>query len=78
MTAREELRSYVEQIPESDVALWVQAIKDRDVVLLRALLAPIDDEPETDDERAAVAEGRAACERGDTLTTEELRRRLGI
>jgi hypothetical protein len=60
MTAREDIRSYVEQIPESDVALWVQAIKDRDVVLLRALLPPIDDEPETDDGRAAVSEGKAA------------------
>jgi predicted transcriptional regulator len=40
--------------------------------------APIDDEEETDEERAAVAEGRADIEAGKFVTLEELRRELGL
>ncbi len=78
MTAREELHAYVEQIPEADAALWLQAIRSNDVVLLRALLAPLDDEPESDEERAAVAEAKAEYARGETMSTDELRRQLGL
>jgi hypothetical protein len=39
---------------------------------------PIDDEPTTDDDRAALAEGREAVRRGDVVTTAELRRQLGL
>jgi len=47
--------------------------------LERSLLtAPWDDEPETDEERAAVAEARAEFDRGEWLTTEEVRRELGL
>ncbi|HVW29384.1 MAG TPA: hypothetical protein VHC69_28655 [Polyangiaceae bacterium] len=40
--------------------------------------APLDDEPTTDEDRAALAEGRAARVRGDVVTTEELRRQLKL
>ena len=41
-------------------------------------VAPIDDEPETPKERSADLEGIADLERGDALTTEQLRRELGL
>jgi hypothetical protein len=47
--------------------------------VLRALAeAPEDDEPETPEERAAVAEARRAGRRGDVLTHAQLRRKLGL
>lgn len=47
-----------------------------DPALAALAKAPIDDEPTTDEDRAALAEGRAARAAGDVLTTEELRRLL--
>ena len=47
--------------------------------LLRSLReAPMDDEPETPEEAAAVAEAREAIKRGEVISHEELRRRLGL
>jgi hypothetical protein len=41
--------------------------------------APLDDEPETPEEAAAVAEARAELARGGkTMTTDELLRSLGL
>jgi hypothetical protein len=40
--------------------------------------APIDDEPETPEEAARVAEARAAVARGEIVSHEELGRRLGL
>jgi hypothetical protein len=39
--------------------------------------ARIDDEPETDEERAAVAEAHRALKRGDVVRDEDLERELG-
>ncbi len=49
-----------------------------DPVLEALANAPADDEPVTDEERRAVEEARAEAERGDVLTTAQLRRSLGI
>ncbi|MBX6352053.1 MAG: hypothetical protein IRZ10_01860 [Thermoflavifilum sp.] len=40
--------------------------------------APLDDEPETDEERKAVEEGKADIRAGRTLSTDELRQELGL
>ena len=40
--------------------------------------APLDDEPETPEEAAAVAEARAQIARGELLTSEEVKRNLGL
>ena len=40
--------------------------------------APFDDEPETPEEAAKVADALAAVARGETMTTEELLRSLGL
>ncbi len=41
-------------------------------------LAPVDDEPLTPEEVAALDEAYAARQRGDVVTDEELRRELGV
>lgn len=84
MTVKERLHQLIEELPEGQATaaaeralLQLQQLGDDPV--LRALLnAPLDDEPETDEERALVAEGRAALERGDVVSDEELRRELGL
>jgi hypothetical protein len=39
---------------------------------------PIDDEPETDEERAAVANALEQLQRGDIVSHAEVRRDLGL
>jgi hypothetical protein len=40
--------------------------------------APVDNEPETDEERAAVAEAREDLAAGRAVSHEQIRRELGI
>lgn len=76
MTAKQELRDIFERLDDEEAALWLEAVQTGDPVLLAALLAPIDDEPETDEEREAVAEGRADHAAGRMKTTDQVRREL--
>jgi hypothetical protein len=80
---KSELHELVEALPESEAHaarrfLKFLAAHVGDPVLEALRRAPIDDEPETDAERAAVAEARAQIARGETLTTEQLRDELGL
>jgi hypothetical protein len=50
----------------------------QDPVLAALLAALADDQPATDEERAAVAAALAALQRGDVITDEELARALGL
>ena len=76
MTAKQDLRDIVERLDDDEAALWLQAVQTGDPVLLRALLAPVDDEPETDEERVAVAKARTDVAKGRVRTTAQLRREL--
>ena len=76
MTAEQELRDIVERLDDDEAALWLEAVQTNDPVLLAALLAQIDDEPETDEEREAVAEGRADYAAGHVKTADQVRREL--
>ncbi len=76
MTAKQELRDIVERLDDEEAALWLEAVQAGDPVLLAALLAPIDDEPETVEEREAVAEARADYAAGRVKTTGQVRREL--
>ncbi len=42
------------------------------------LLAPVDDEPDTDDEDGGLTEARQELARGEGISTEELKRELGL
>ncbi len=76
MTTKEALHRLIDELPDDQAERLFSGILDP--VLKARALAPIDDEPETPDEAAAVAEGIADLDRGDVLTTEQLRRELGI
>ena len=79
MATKEDLHRLVDKLPESEVPAAERYLEYLSVArqdpFLRALLnAPLDDEPETEDERAAMAEARAALERGEVITDQDLRR----
>ncbi len=56
----------------------LDSLTDDDPVGLSLALAPIDDEPLTPEEAAAIDEAYAARQRGDVVSDEELRRELGV
>jgi hypothetical protein len=72
------LHSVIDALSDVQAEQLLTAIRDRDPVALSLALAPADDEPITPEEEAAVEEARQAVRRGETLTTAELRRRLGL
>ena len=79
MTTREALYRLVDSIPEKQLDDARKALEPlADPVLVALANARYDDDPETDEERAAVAEGRAALDAGDFVTMEEVRRELGL
>jgi hypothetical protein len=49
-----------------------------DPVTLSLLNAPVDDEPLTEEDIKALEEADEDIQRGDVMTTEELKRRLGL
>ena len=76
---RDELHRLVDAIPDSELASAAAALEPLVDPVMRALLTgPIDDEPETEEERAAVAEAKAELARGEFLTHEEVKRRHGL
>ncbi len=84
LTMKERLHQLVEELPEGQattaaerVLLHLGQLGD-DPVLDALMNAPLDDEPETDEERALVAEGMVALRRGDVVSDQELRRELGL
>jgi DNA-binding protein H-NS len=79
MTAKEKLRKAVEELSEAEAAEALELItrrSGRDALDELLDSAPIDDEPETDEERAAVSEARKEVRRGETVSLEEIRREL--
>jgi len=77
MTVKDELHELVDQLDEEDAREALARLQDfRLPRVLRE--APIDEEPETDEERAAVAEARAALAGGDIVSDAELRQQLGL
>ena len=73
MTVKDEL---VDQLDEEAAREALALLQD--LRLPRALReAPIDDEPETEKERTAVAEAREALACGDVVRDEDLARELG-
>jgi hypothetical protein len=68
MIARDDLRTMLDAIPDERLPAAREALaRLTDPVLLAFLNALEDDEPLTDEDLAAIAEGRADIERGDTV-----------
>lgn len=81
MTTKERLHRLVDELPD-DVAATVETfaefvmarrsrVQEDDPVLRAFMDAPLDDEPLTDDDIAAIEEGKAAAARGDGMTWQE-------
>ena len=81
-TKREALHRLADELPEDELHAaerYLQFLREKGDPLLRALMnAPYDDEPETKEERQAVAEARAEADRGELIPHEEVKRRWGI
>jgi hypothetical protein len=72
VTTKEALHQLVDEHSESQLQsahVLVERLRDSqfDPVLLAMLTAPLDDEPETEEERAGVAEARAEAARGELI-----------
>ena len=67
---RAELHRLIDDLDEEQAARLLQIVSDP---LERSLmLAPLDDEPLTDEDKAAIAEGEAAYRRGDWVSDDDL------
>jgi hypothetical protein len=68
-TTREHLQKILDDLPDDRL--------DEARLALSLLSVPEDDEPLTDEELESIREGRAAYARGEYVTNDELKRRLG-
>ena len=82
MTTKETLHKLVDFLPESEWEEIRQMLEERlakhDPVLRAFLTAPEDDEPETEEERAAVEEAYENLKAGRVFRWKEVKRELGL
>jgi hypothetical protein len=80
MVTRERLHELLDALPESEwpeaERLLVKLRRQADPVLRAIQDSPVDDEPETPEEAAAVAQAKAELAAGQYVSHEELLRRL--
>lgn len=83
VVTREALHRLVDELPESEyptVQRLLEGLRSlsNNVTLYSFETAPFDDEEETEEERVAVDEGRAALARGDVISHDVIRREVGL
>lgn len=82
MCDRATLHRLVNALPEEDLVtagrLLAGLTVTSDLVERALLLAPADDEPDTDDDDGGLTEARQEMARGEGITTEELERELKL
>ncbi len=85
MVTKERLHQLVEALPTTEHATAARVLEalaglESDEPFYTAETAPLDDEPETEAERAAVAEALAEVERGEgrRIPAAEIERRFGL
>lgn len=82
MSPRDALHRLIDDLPEGEIPRAervLQALKEAAEAPSYTLeTAPMDDEPETPEEAAAVAQAWREHREGKSLTTEELKRELGL
>ncbi len=82
MIAREELHELIDRLPDSELPSVRRQLLEHiaeatnDPVLRAFLDAPLDDEPETEEEREAVARAKEDLAAGRVVSQAEARRRL--
>ena len=81
MTTKEEIHELVDALPEAELATAERVLQGlaalSDPVLRALARAPEDDEPDEDDTDGGITEARQQAERGETISQEEVKRRLG-
>ncbi|MGI8552575.1 MAG: hypothetical protein ACR2PL_17570 [Dehalococcoidia bacterium] len=80
MTSKAYLHHLIDGLPEnalSEAERLLDQLRDRGLPRILAE-APWDDEPETEEERAAVEEAYKDSARGEVYTMEEVERLLGL
>jgi len=79
MTTREKLHRLVDELADAELAPTLRLVEtQRHDPMLQALAdAPEDDEPWTEEDEAAVAEGRADLAAGRTISLDEMLRKDG-
>jgi len=75
MTAKQQLRERIETLSERDAERTLRLLDDLPPMVLLDD-APIDDEPTSPEEEAAVEEALDAAARGETISLDELREQL--
>jgi hypothetical protein len=82
MHTRERIHDLVDKLTDEELPaverILVRMRDGGDPVLVALATAPADDEPLTPEEEAALREGMDAVARGDVVSTDELRRSLGL
>jgi hypothetical protein len=79
MSVKDELHDLVERLSDSGAAealSYLRELADERPPRFTTDQAPLDDEPETEEERAAVAKAKAQRARGQVISAEEAKRRL--
>jgi hypothetical protein len=70
VSAKADLHRLIDDLDEEQAARLLRIVSNP---LERSLmLAPLDDEPLTDEDKAAIAEGEAAYRRGDWVSDDDL------
>lgn len=82
MNTKEHLHKLVDELPQGGIEAarrYLEYLRDAGDPLIRMLRqAPLDDETEDDEERAAVAEGRADIAAGRVVSHEEIGQEFGL
>ena len=75
MTAKEQLLQRVQGLSEAEAAETLRLLDQRteDPVIAAFRDAPLDDEPWTEEDEQAAAEGRAEYRRGEGVPLDEIR-----
>jgi hypothetical protein len=80
--ARSRLHDLIESLPSDDVPTALRVLEalnsSSDSIPLALRDIPFDDEPETEEERAAVAEARREIEEGKGIPHDEVMRQYGL
>ncbi len=82
MPTRDTLHRLIDDLPESELAAAERFLNylrvTADPVLRPLIDAPLEDEPETEEERRLVQEARDELAQGKVRTLEAVRRELGV
>ena len=80
--ARTKLHDLIESLPSNDLPTALRVLEalnsTADSLPLGLRDIPFDDEPETEEERAAVAEARREIEEGRVIPHDEVMRKYGL